>query len=100
MVLPIVAASIGNGQLVSGIGYYTPSLIFGVCLTAAGAGLLTTLGTHASEGQWIGYQILYGFGVGCASQAPNMAAQTVLPREDVAIGASLMFFGRVYPLHV
>ena len=93
MVLPIVVASIGNGQLVSRIGYYTPSLIFGVCLSAVGAGLLTTLGIHTLDGKWIGYQILYGFGLGCASQAPNMAAQTVLPREDVAIGASLMFFG-------
>lgn len=94
MVLLIVVASIGNGQLTSYIGYYTPSLIFGVCLTAVGSGLLTTLGVHTSEGKWIGYQILYGFGLGCASQAPNMAAQTVLPREDVAIGASLMFFGQ------
>lgn len=37
---------------------------------------------------------MYGFGLGSCSQAPNMAAQTVLPREDVAIGASLMFFGQ------
>ena len=93
MVLLIAATSIGNGQLVSYIGYYTPSMIFGVCVTAIGAGMLTTLGIHTSEGKWIGYQILYGFGLGCISQGPNMAAQTVLPKEDIAIGASLMFFG-------
>lgn len=28
------------------------------------------------------------------TQAPNMAAQTVLSRQDVPIGASLMFFGQ------
>ena len=28
------------------------------------------------------------------TQAPNMAAQTVLSRQDIAIGASLMFFGQ------
>ena len=95
MVLPIVAASIATGQLVSRIGYYTPFMIFGVCLTAIGAGLLTTLEVNTSKGKWVGFQILYGFGLGSCSQAPNMAAQTVLPREDVSIGASLMFFGQL-----
>ncbi len=94
MVLPIVAASILTGQLVSRIGYYTPFLIFGVCLTAIGSGLLTTLEIDTLKGNWVGFQILYGFGLGSCSQAPNMAAQTVLPREDVTIGASLMFFGQ------
>ncbi|KAI1078873.1 putative MFS multidrug transporter [Whalleya microplaca] len=94
MVLFTAATSIANGQLVSLIGYYTPSFIFGICFSAIGAGLLTTLEVHASKGKWIGYQVLYGFGQGLASQAPNMAAQTVLPKEDVAIGASLMFFGQ------
>lgn len=95
MVLLTAAAAILNGQLVSVIGYYTPSLIIGVCLTAIGAGLLTTFGVDSSQGKWIGYQILYGLGLGLASQAPNMAAQTVLAKQDVAIGASLMFFAYV-----
>ncbi|KIX10126.1 uncharacterized protein Z518_01207 [Rhinocladiella mackenziei CBS 650.93] len=94
MVIPVVVASILTGQLVSRIGYYTPFMIFGVCLAAIGAGLLTTFEVNTTEGKWIGYQILYGFGLGCSSQAPNMGAQTVLPRENVAIGASLMFFGQ------
>ncbi|KAH0598340.1 hypothetical protein MHUMG1_03638 [Metarhizium humberi] len=94
MVLLTAASAILNGQLVSIIGYYTPSLIIGVCLTAIGAGLLTTLGVDSSQGKWIGYQILYGLGLGLASQAPNMAAQTVLAKQDVAIGASLMFFAQ------
>jgi MFS family permease len=94
MVIPIVVASIITGQLVSRVGYYTPFMIFGVCLTAVGAGLLTTLEIDTSEGKWISFQIVYGFGLGFCTQSPNMAAQTVLPREDVAIGASLMFFGQ------
>lgn len=94
MVIPLVVASILTGQLVSRIGYYTPFCIFGVSLTAIGAGLFTTLSTHTPTGRWVGYQIIYGSGLGACTQAPNMAAQTVLPREDVAIGASLMFFGQ------
>jgi MFS family permease len=93
-IIPLIFSSILTGLLVSHIGYYTPFLIFGICLCAVGSGLLTTLGIDASEGTWIGFQVIYGFGLGFCSQAPNMAAQTVLPREDVAIGVSLMFFGQ------
>ncbi|KAK9321285.1 major facilitator superfamily domain-containing protein [Lipomyces orientalis] len=45
-------------------------------------------------GQWLGFQIVYGSGLGSCNQTPNMAAQTVHRREQVAIGASLMFFGQ------
>jgi MFS family permease len=92
MVLALVLSSIFTGITTSRVGYYTPFLISGICISAVGAGLLTTLGLHTTTGQWIGFQILYGFGLGCAAQAPNMAAQTVLPRDEVSIGASLMFF--------
>jgi MFS family permease len=93
-VLALVVASILTGVLTSRVGYYTPFLIFGICVTAVGAGLLTTLGVDATVGQWIGYQILYGWGFGACAQAPNMAAQTVLPRDEVSIGASLMLFAQ------
>jgi MFS family permease len=69
-------------------------LIIGICLAAVGAGLLTTLGVKTSVGQWVGYQILYGFGLGTCFQAPNMAAQTILPRNEVSIGASVMLFAQ------
>lgn len=95
MVAPVVVGTILCGRLTSQIGYYTPFLIFGVCLTSVGAGLLTTLDVDVSVGKWVGYQILYGFGFGSCSQGPNIAAQTVLARENVSIGASLMFFGQL-----
>jgi MFS family permease len=93
-VIALVIASIVVGVLTTRIGYYTPFLIFGICVTAVGAGLLTTLRVDATMGQWIGYQILYGFGFGACVQAPNMAAQTVLSRDEVSIGASLMLFAQ------
>ncbi|KAH1426569.1 hypothetical protein KXX32_006124 [Aspergillus fumigatus] len=94
MLLSLVVASILTGGLVSRIGYYTPFLMLGIVLSSIGAGLLTTLGAHTSSAKWIGFQVLYGFGLGTCNQIPNMAAQTVLPREQVAIGASLMFFAQ------
>jgi MFS family permease len=93
-VIALVIASIVTGILTTKIGYYTPFLIVGVCFAAIGAGLLTTLNNNTTTGQWIGYQIVYGFGYGGCVMAPNMAAQTVLPRDEVSIGASLMLFGQ------
>ena len=93
-VLALVVASIITGVLTARIGYYTPFLIIGTCITTIGAGLLTTLQVDTTKGQWIGFQILYGWGFGACIQAPNMATQTVLPREDVSIGASLMLFAQ------
>ncbi|KAJ3521976.1 hypothetical protein NM208_g13055 [Fusarium decemcellulare] len=94
MVLSLVVASILSGVLTSRVGYYMPFLILGICIAIVGAGVLTTLHINTPKAQWIGYQILYGFGLGACFQAPNMAAQTVLPRNEVSIGASLMLFAQ------
>ncbi|KAL1892227.1 hypothetical protein Sste5346_007183 [Sporothrix stenoceras] len=93
-VIALVISSIVTGVLTSRTGYYTPFLLIGICITAVGAGLLTTLNVGTTTGMWIGYQILYGWGFGGCVQAPNMAAQTVLPRDQVSIGAALMLFGQ------
>ena len=94
MMKPVIVASVAAGLLVVRIGYYTLFLILGASLATASTGLLTTLSVTSSTTQWASYQVLYGLGLGFSSQAPNMAAQTVLPRPDVALGASLMFFGQ------
>lgn len=94
MVLALVVSSIVSGVLTSRIGYYTPFLIFGTCVASIGAGILTTLHVDTSVGQWVGYQIVYGFGLGACFQAPSMAAQTVLSRNEVSVGASLMLFAQ------
>ena len=95
LVLSMVAASMGTGILTARVGYYTPFMLVGVCVMSAGAGLLTTLQLDTPQPQWIGYQFLYGFGLGMTFQAPNLAAQTVLPTRDVPIGTSLMFFSQL-----
>lgn len=74
------------------MGYYTPFLIFGTCVAAIGAGLFLLLEIDTTVGQWIGYQIVYGLGLGACFQAPNMAAQTILPKNEVPVGVSLILF--------
>ncbi|KAL1853107.1 hypothetical protein Daus18300_011935 [Diaporthe australafricana] len=93
LMLSMVAGSIFGGIVNGRIGYYTPLAIIGTCIMCAGAGLLTTLEVDTSVGKWIGYQILYGLGLGLCFQVPNLAAQTCLPRKDVPTGLALMLFG-------
>ncbi|KAI0123089.1 putative MFS aflatoxin efflux pump [Xylariales sp. AK1849] len=95
LTLSMVVASMFTGVATSKVGYYTPFLLVGTCLLAVGAGLLNTLQLDTGAGKWIGYQILYGFGMGLSFQAPNLAAQTVLPTKDVPIGTSLIFFSQL-----
>ncbi len=95
LMLGQVVASIFGGFLNQKIGYYTPLGIAGACMMSVGAGLLTTLQVDTGAGKWIGYQVLYGFGMGLCFQTPNLATQTVLPKFDVPMGLALMFFGQL-----
>lgn len=42
----------------------------------------------------LGYQILFGAGVGCSLEQCNIAVQTVLPKEKISAGISLIVFTR------
>ncbi|KAJ5497739.1 Major facilitator superfamily domain general substrate transporter [Penicillium expansum] len=95
MMLSMVVGSIGGGITNSKIGYYTPLAIIGSCIMSVGAGLLTTFQVDTVEGKWIGYQIVYGLGLGLCFQVPDLAAQTILPKPDVPFGLALMLFGQM-----
>ncbi|KAI0424730.1 putative MFS aflatoxin efflux pump [Xylaria sp. FL1042] len=91
--LATIIATLIMGGAATKLGYYTPFLLIGSFLMIIGAGLLTTLQVDTSMAKWIGYQVLYGFGLGMGIQIPNLAAQTVLQQADVATGVALMLFG-------
>ena len=92
MILALVLFSIVSGGLVTALGYYTPFMIAASVLMAIGAGLITTFEVDSGKGVWIGYQIIYGCGVGFGMQQALIAAQTVLPLDDVPVGTSLIMF--------
>ncbi|KAF3202729.1 hypothetical protein TWF106_002124 [Orbilia oligospora] len=95
MVLTLVVGTFVAGGVVRAFGYYTPFMIAGAVVTSIGAGLLTTLTPSASAGKWIGFQVLYGFGLGLGLQQPAIAAQAVLERKDVPIGTSMVMFSQI-----
>lgn len=92
LILSLVVGSILAGQTVARIGYYTPFAMASSVLMPIGAGLITTLDLNSHSGKWIGYQILFGLGIGVGMQQGTLAAQTVLVRKDVPLGVALMFF--------
>ena len=94
LMLSLVIASIAAGGATAAIGYYAPFMILSTVLMSVGAGLLTTFQPNTGVAKWISYQILFGIGLGLGMQQPNLAAQTVLARQDVPVGASLMFFAQ------
>jgi hypothetical protein len=65
-----------------------------IVLMSIGAGLLTTLKVSSGHEKWIGYQVLFGAGVGFGMQQTLIAAQTALPLRDVPIGTAIMMFAQ------
>ncbi|KAL2819304.1 major facilitator superfamily domain-containing protein [Aspergillus cavernicola] len=92
MVLSLVIMSVLSAAFTQRIGYYVPSMLIAPVLCSIGGGLLSTLSASSNHRSWIGYQVVFGLGIGCGFQTSNLAAQAVLPRVDVPIGMALMFF--------
>ena len=59
---------------------------------AIGAGLLSTFEPGTGHSKWIGYQVIFGMGVGLGMQQPMIAVQTVLELKDVPTGTAVVVF--------
>ncbi|KAI1799957.1 major facilitator superfamily protein [Daldinia bambusicola] len=94
LVLSTVISSILAGVMVSKLGYYTPFFLASSVIMPIGAGLLSTFTPSISEGKWIGYQIIFGAGLGMGMQQPMNVVQTVLDRPDIATGTAIVTFSR------
>ncbi|KAJ6577449.1 putative MFS multidrug transporter [Mycena capillaripes] len=92
MILSLVLASLISGGIITAFGYYTPFIIASSVLMAIGAGLVSTFKPDTGHAHWIGYQIIFGLGVGSGMQIPLIAAQNVLELHDIPIGTSINVF--------
>lgn len=91
-ILGLVIMGIISGILTKRLGYYAPWMLLSSILTPIGAGLISTFTPHTDHSAWIGYQALFGIGLGLGMMQSSVAAQTVLPRKDVSIGVALVQF--------
>jgi MFS family permease len=90
MVLAYVLSSICGGIVVNKFGYYKPLLITSSVLMAVGAGLISVLKPDSGPAAWIGFQILYGTGLGFGADLPLVAAQAVLSQDDIPKATALL----------
>ena len=82
-----------RGRVIGKIGYFQPFLVLGSILATVGAGLIYSLDIGSSVGRYIGYQIIFGTGLGIAIQVPVIAAQSLSDISDIAlVTASILFF--------
>lgn len=95
MVLTVVIGSIIGGIFISLIGYFTPFFYISAVLSAVGAAMLTTFKTDTGSPKWIGYQVIYGLGVGLGFQLPILTPQVVLDINDVAVGIVVTMFSQL-----
>lgn len=93
-ILALVVASIVSGIAARKTGYYAPQLLIAPIFSSIGAGLMTTFEPNTGHPAWIGYQVLYGLGIGLGMQGPSLAVQASLPQPDVPIGIAATFFSR------
>ena len=96
MILGVVLFSIITGGAVTTLGYYTPFMIFSSVMMAIGGGLIATWKVDTGHAKWIGYQVIYGIGVGSGMQQSLIAAQTVLHLDDVPTGTSIIMFAQTF----
>ncbi|KAH0287663.1 MFS toxin efflux pump [Aureobasidium namibiae CBS 147.97] len=92
LILGVVICSVVAGGLVTTFGYYTPFMVASSVLMAIGAGLLTTFKVNTGHAEWIGYQALFGIGVGMGMQQILIAVQTALPAADIPTGTAIVMF--------
>lgn len=94
MILSTVIASLASGVITSKVGYYAPFFIISSTIMPIGAGLLSTLTPSTGSAKWIGYQIIFGVGLGFGAQQGFNVVQTVLERSDISTGSALVMFTR------
>ncbi|KIW64999.1 hypothetical protein PV04_07291 [Phialophora macrospora] len=90
--LGVIVMSLASGLGTAWLGYYAPFFYISTVLQSVGAGLMTTWTVDTSTATQVGFQLIYGFGVGFAMNLPFVCASTVLAEGDVAIGTAIITF--------
>ncbi|EJU00069.1 MFS general substrate transporter [Dacryopinax primogenitus] len=97
-ILPFMLATVisaaGSGGIINATGRYWPFIFTLPLLTAVGAGLLFTIDSSTSNAKLIGFQILYGAGIGGSMQNTIIAVQAEYHAEERMIpqGTSMVNF--------
>ncbi|KAI5863003.1 MFS general substrate transporter [Durotheca rogersii] len=80
--------SVISGVFVSAVGYFTPPAIIGSAIGTVGCGIVSLFHPGMSTAMWIGFEILAAAGFGMSIQQGFTAVQTVLPKDQLAVGTA------------
>jgi hypothetical protein len=92
LIIALTITTAASGGLVTLLGYYTPFMYLSACVLAIGAGLLTTFTTTTTHEKWIGYQIIFGMGIGFGIAQSPIILQVSLPADDVPMATAMVLF--------
>lgn len=90
--MTLLLSPLMSSSLIMLVGHDVPFMWAGSTLATIGSGLLFTLSTESSTGQWVGYQFLAALGAGICRQIPFSAVPLALADEDLAIASALVAF--------
>ncbi|MFF6874427.1 DHA2 family efflux MFS transporter permease subunit [Streptomyces sp. NPDC012474] len=94
MVLGLLLASTGSGQIVSRTGRWKVFPIVGTGITALGLLLLHRLDEHSSTAELSGFFFVFGLGLGLVMQVLVLIVQNAVPYEDLGVATSGATFFR------
>ncbi|OHW95297.1 major facilitator superfamily transporter [Colletotrichum incanum] len=84
LIFSSASASLVSGHSFSRFRYPRAFLSGGATLATIGAGLIYTLKPTSSLGLFIGYQAIFGLGVGTCLQIPMIVSQSLVPASDIS----------------
>jgi EmrB/QacA subfamily drug resistance transporter len=93
MMLSMMVASAVGARFVLRIGFRIV-VTTGAVLTAAGAFLMTTLGTHSSQLDVSMYMLVFGAGMGFVFMSTSLAAQNSVSLPQMGVATGLVNFTR------
>ena len=93
MTLGLVFASAIGGQIISKTGKYKFLAIIGLCISALGLYLLSTMSIHTSQFALVVFLVLVGFGIGIGMTVFTLSVQNAVEQKylGVATASSQLF---------
>lgn len=92
LILSVSLFTIVSGVLITIFGQFAYLMVAAMVLTAIGCGLIYMFDISTGSGQWIGYQIVAGVGVGLGCQIPIIVNQAIVAPSDLASVSAFSLF--------
>jgi MFS family permease len=93
MMLALVAASTGSGQIISRTGRYKWSALLGLSVITVGMWLQSRMGVDTGAGTAVRNMVILGLGIGLSMPTFTIAVQNAFPAKEIGVvTASVQFF--------